>query len=276
MSHASRKFQICNGYLLEFEQLARVLQALGRHEDKGKVSRDDLVEETGLAKRQVESLVSVAAAMGLLRPGSQKLTPEGRIICEHDVFIEARGTLEWCHYAGAGNHRNLIWYELFNSILPKETAMPLEDLTSYLRTMLAEKYTENTLKKHLREEVRFVADAYLVRNFRRIGVLHQATDGRLYQRRTTELIPEVLAAMIYDFGRRMLAEVIQIEELLTHAGSPGVLFALERQVLREMVEILHRKGWVHYEFTHNLDQVRLGKECASSTFLTSYYEKGGE
>jgi hypothetical protein len=272
MSEKRRKFQVCNGYLLEFEQLARVLSFLAENAELKKVSRDALVEGTGLANRQIESLVSVGAAMGLIRPGNQVLTPVGRVVAKHDVFIEARGTLEWCHYVGSGAHRNLIWYEIFNTILPNEAPMTADRWMDFLRGALAGQYTDRTIGKHLHEEVRFVADAYLNRNFKKLAILQEASDQRLYRRRLTELTPKILAAMVYDFGSRSQSELLQIDALLTQPGSPGLLFALEKETLREMAEGLHRNRWLRYESTHNLDQIRLQAGLSPADFLTAYYE----
>jgi hypothetical protein len=72
-----RKLQVSNGYLLEFDQLSRVLHFLLEHRDAKKISRKVLQEDTGLADRQVESLVSMGSAMGLIKPGLQVLTPAG-------------------------------------------------------------------------------------------------------------------------------------------------------------------------------------------------------
>jgi len=267
----SRKFQVCNGYLLEFEQLARVLSFLAENSELKKVSRDALVEGTGLANRQIESLVSVGAAMGLIRPGNQVLTPAGRVVAKHDVFIEARGTLEWCHYIGSGSHRNLIWYEIFNTILPNEPAMTADGWMAFLRGTLAGQYTDRTIGKHLRQEVRFVADAYLNRNFRKLGVLHETSDGKLYRRRVAEITPKIMTAMIYDFGRRSGAELLQVDALVTQPGAPGAVFAMEPEALRQISEALHRNRWLRYESTHNLDQIRLHTDFSAVDFLTDYY-----
>jgi hypothetical protein len=98
-----RKLQVSNGYLLEFDQLARILHYLLEHRNARKISRKVLQEDTGLADRQVESLISMGSAMGLIKPRLQVLTPTGRLIAEHDIFFEKKGTLEWCHYVGAGS-----------------------------------------------------------------------------------------------------------------------------------------------------------------------------
>ena len=59
-----RKFQVSNGCLLEFDQLARMLHFLLEHRDAKKINRKVLREDTGLADRQVASLVSMGSALG--------------------------------------------------------------------------------------------------------------------------------------------------------------------------------------------------------------------
>ncbi len=154
----SRKLQVSNGYCLEFDQLARVLNFLFENKKKKKIPRAVLTENTGLSDRQVAGLVSIGSAMGLIKGGVQILTPVGLIIAENDIFLENRTTLEWCHYMGAGSYRNLIWYEMFNNVLKKRNLMLQKELTEYFKTALAADYTPGTIKKNLSQEVRFIID----------------------------------------------------------------------------------------------------------------------
>ena len=267
-----RKFQVCNGYLLEFDQLARVLNFLSEHSATGKISRAAMMEGTGLADRQLESLVSVGAAMGLIQRGKQLLSESGRLIARHDIFIEAKGSLEWCHYKGAGAYRNLIWYDIFNAILPHEPPMTAEEWMAHLRGMLAGQYTERTIGKHLQEEVRFVADAYLNRNFSRLELLYRSSDGRISRRRYARPDRRVFAAILYDYAMAHATRLLQVKGLWETAGAPGFLFALDQDALRIILEALHEKGWIRFESTHNLDQVRLKSEFTWLHFLSAYYE----
>ena len=70
-----RKLQVGNSYLLEFDQLARVLNFLLEQKESKRIKRKVLKENTGLADRQVEGLVSMGTAMGLIKPNVQILTP---------------------------------------------------------------------------------------------------------------------------------------------------------------------------------------------------------
>ena len=89
-----RKFQVCNGYLLEFDQLARVLNFMTENPSIKRVYRKELEENTGLSNRQLESLVSIGSALGLIQPRRQILTPAGSVIVKYDIFIEANGLLD--------------------------------------------------------------------------------------------------------------------------------------------------------------------------------------
>ena len=267
-----RKFQVSNGYLLEFDQLARILHFLLEHRDAKKINRKALQEDTGLADRQVESLVSMGSAMGLIKPGLQVLTPVGFLVAEHDIFIEKRGTLEWCHYAGAGSYRNLIWFEIFNRLLTEATPMSQEEWNERLRSDLTGKYSKRTIGKGLYEEVRFVVDAYTKRNFSKLELLNQSSDERLYRRRYTDFAPLVLSAMIYDFCASKEAHLSQVGEMAVTPGSPAVVFGLDAASFRQQIEGLHDRGWLRYETTHNLDQIRLKPGFSALEFLTAYFE----
>ncbi|MBW1960894.1 MAG: DUF4007 family protein [Deltaproteobacteria bacterium] len=267
-----RKFQVSNGYLLEFDQLARVLHYLLEHRDAKKINRKVLREDTGLADRQVESLVSMGAAMGLIQPGRQILTPVGLLIAEHDIFIENKGSLEWCHYAGAGSYHNLIWFEIFNRLLAEPSPMTQEKWSKQLRSDLAGQYSKRTISKSLYEEVRFVIDAYLERNFSKLELLQQLPDGRLYWRRYTGFAPLILCAMIYDFCATEKTHLFQVGEMVTTHGSPAVVFGLDEASFRQQIEALHGRGWLRYETTHNLDQIRLKPGLSAIEFLMAHFE----
>ena len=267
-----RKFQVSNGYLLEFDQLARILHFLLEHQDAKKINRKVLQEDTGLADRQVESIVSMGAAMGLITPGRQVLTPVGLLIAGQDIFIEKRGSLEWCHYVGAGSFRNLIWFEIFNRLLAEASPMTQEEWNERMRSDLAGKYSKRTIGKGLYEEVRFVIDAYLERNFSKLELLHRSSDERLYRRRYTRFDPLVLSAMIYDFCAREESHLSQVDEMATTPGSPAMVFGLDVASFRQQIEGLHDRGWLRYETTHNLDQIRLKPGFSALEFLIAHFE----
>jgi hypothetical protein len=194
-----RKLQLCNGYLLEFDQLARVMHAMAEQPEALKITREALSDATGLTDRHIEGVVSIGSAIGVIQTGRQILSPVGRLIAKHDAFLETRATLEWCHYIGAGSFKNLVWFEVFNTVLPSGATLTATEWMKKLRKQLAGEYTEKSLNKKLREEVRFIVDAYLTRAFKKLDLLRQSGE-RIYVRRLTEMTLLIFAAAVYDFA----------------------------------------------------------------------------
>jgi hypothetical protein len=267
-----RKFKVSSGYLLEFDQLARVLYFLYESKAATNISREELLVNTGLSNRQIESLVSIGRAIGLIKLHRQALTPIGQLIAEHDIFFDNRGTLEWCHYIGAGSFRNLIWFEIFNHLLTEASPMKQEEWNERLRSDLAGTYSKRTISKGLYEEVRFIIDAYIARNFNKLELLHRSSDELLYRRRYARFSPLVLSAMIYDFCSTKEAHLFQVDEMASTPGSPAMVFGLDAPSFRQQIEGLHDRGWLRYETTHNLDQIRLKAGLSAINLLSAYFE----
>lgn len=265
-----RKFQLSNGYLLEFDQLARVMTIMAEQSEAKKITKQTLCETTGLMERHVETLVSMGTAIGLIMPVTQILSPIGKLVVANDVFIESRATLEWCHYKGAGSFRNLVWFEVFNTLLSSGVSMTTNEWLDKLRHQFAGEYTKKTLGNNLRAEVRFVVDAYLNRNFRKLELLHRSGE-RIYVRRVIKLTSLVFAAMLYDYAFKSGAKLIETADFLKKPGSPGLLFAMDEPTLRAHLEKLHEKGWLRYETAHNLNQVRLHNEFSALSFLKAHF-----
>ena len=267
-----RKLQVSNNYLLEFDQLARVLNFLLEQKESKRIKRKLLKENTGFADRQVEGLVSMGTAMSLIKPNVQILTPIGLMIANNDIFLENPATLQWCHYKASGSFQNLIWFETFNHLLPEESAMTQEDWNEYFRNKLRGQYTDKTLKDHVHNEIRFVIDAYTERNFKKLELLQWSTDARLYRRRYVNFNPLILAAMIYDFCAMNKLQLSQVSEMAATPGSPAMVFGLDAVSFRQQIEGIHDRGWLRYETTHNLDQIRLKPGFSAMEFLTAHFE----
>jgi hypothetical protein len=271
-SAPKRKLQLCNGYLLEFDKLSRVLSAIRDQGKTRRISRGSIVEATGLPDRHVESLVSMGSAMGLIAPGVQLLTRVGALVATHDVFFERTGTLEWCHYRASGSFRNLVWFDVFNRILPGEEPATQALWIAWFRRELAGLYSERTLRKVVQEEVRFIVDAYQEQRFSTLGLFEKNASESLPLRRYLQFEPLILCAMLYEFAERHQGRIFELAELTRVPGSPAIAFGIDHMALRSLVEGLHNKGWLRYETTHNLDQVRPRPGFDSLEFISAFYE----
>jgi len=122
------------------------------------------------------------------------------------------------------------------------------------------------------KEIRFIVDAYTKRNFNKLEILHISPDDQLYRRRYTSFTPLVFTAMIYDFCTANKAKLSQVGEMAVTQGSPAMVFGLDAALFRQQVEGLHDRGWLRYETTHNLDQIRLKPGFSAIEFLIAYFE----
>ncbi len=271
--HVKRKLQVANGYLLEFDQLSRVLKAVWDNRGRKRIGRSTLIESTGLPQSHVESLVSMGSAMDLIKPIVQAPTRFGALVATHDMFFERTGTLEWCHYRGAGSSRNLVWHDVFNRLLPNEGPMTHPEWNAWFRRELEGQYSDRTMRKVVQEEVHFIIDACLEQKLARLGLLEKRDSGKLQKLRYLQIDHVMLSAMLYDFIEKHEGRTYELEDLARLPGSPARVFGIDAESLRGLVEVLHDNGWLRYETTHNLDQARLKPGYHSMEFLASYYEQ---
>ena len=267
-----RKLQVCNGYTLQFDQLSRVLSAIWDRRDSRRITRNALVDITGLPDRQIASIVSIGSAIGLIKSIVQAPTRFGALVATHDIFFERTGTLEWCHYRGAGSPRNLVWYDVFNRLLPNAEPMTHPEWNVWFRRKLEGQYSDRTMRKVVQEEVHFVIDAYLEQKLSRLGLFDKRDSGKLQKLRYLQIDHVMLSAMLYDFIEKNEGRTYELEDLARLPGSPARVFGIDAGYLRGLVEVLHDNGWLRYETTHNLDQLRLKPGYHSTEFLASYYE----
>lgn len=269
---AQRKLQVSNGHYLQFDQLTRILHAIDSFPADRKITMSYLEEDTGLPFRQVRNRISIARAMGIFKKKALQLSPLGYLMSDYDPFFEMQGTLEYLHYLAAGNYYNLIWFEIFNTLLPQEQPMKYHSWIQFFQKSLKDDYTENSLKDHMPKELRFIINAYLKQNFKKLEILNQDSQGFLSIHRYLGFSALILTAMIYDFCSKKETYLFQVAEMATMIGSPAMVFGLDIASFRQKIEGLHDRGWLRYETKHNLDQIRLKPGFSAFEFLTAYFE----
>ncbi|MDA3941877.1 MAG: DUF4007 family protein [Spirochaetia bacterium] len=266
-----RKFQVSNGHYFEADNLAQILNTI-KVNNKEEINLSFIESNTGLPFRQIRNRISVGRALGLFEGISLKLSPFGTLVSEFDLFIDQKETLEYMHYYAASNYTNLIWYELFNTVFNDNRPLNYNELTLFFRKILEGQFTEKSLKDHLAKELRFLMDLYLEKKLKKLELVYRDISQRIYRVRYSKFTPLILTAILYDFCEKRKANLYQIEELATTPGSPAVVFGVDSAAFRQEIEKLHDFGWLRYETTHGLDQIRLKPGYTSLEFLKAYYE----
>lgn len=268
----NRKLQISNGHYIDFDQIARLIYAITTADQEQKITLSFLEEDIGLPFRQIRNRVSIIRAMGLFEKKTLQLSFFGNLIAKYDPFFEIQGSLEYVHYLAAGDYNNLIWFEVFNTLLPDEQIFDYPHWLDYFRKKLEGHYSEKSLKGHVSKEVRFIIEAYTKSNLKQLELFSKNSQERIYKRRYLDPSPLIFCAILYDYAQKQKTDLLQVKNLLQEKGSPPVLFFMGKKMLHHIIEILHEKCYLRYEGTHDLNQLRLREGYNAESFLTAYYE----
>jgi hypothetical protein len=269
---AKTKLQVSAGYTFDSNPMAALISFIAGQPEIRRFGRKQIIEGTGMTDRQVEGFVSMGAAMGLIVPRTQVLTPWGKLVAQHDLFLDSLPTLEYCHFLAASNRENLVWFKVFNEIPVSGKSIDQSGWSEWFRQRLTGQYSARSLIKHIANEVHFIVDAYTVKAFKRLELIVKSPEQNLTLGRRTNVSPHTLAASIYSFADHYPSKVVPFDDLHTVAGSPGLVFGLDAPLMRQMVENLHQKTWLRFEVRHGLDQIRLVQGLNALEFLKSAYE----
>jgi len=267
------KLQLSNGYYLRFDQLSRILGSIAGRQHQSRVTKKDLMADTGLADAHVENLCSMAVGMGLIKRISYNLLPLGRLFLERDRYFEDRGTLWVCHYRLGSNPRNLVWQRLVNRIVHDLDRVTTEAARRYFAD-LKEEYSERSMNEHLPNELQTCYNAYTEQVLARLRYL-EPVSASVYNLALSQapLDPQILLFAIYDYRDRFSpgSTAVEIPTLWRTENSPGRVFALSETGLRQLLNRLHNQGELIIERRADLDQVQLRQDGSAMVALEKYY-----
>lgn len=267
------KLQLSNGYSLIFEQISRILGAVKARESQARVTRDELMNDTGLSDRQIENLCSMAVGMGLIKRISYNLLPFGKLVVEYDRFFEKTGTLWLCHYRLGSNPRNLVWHRFINKVIHDLDQFDNEKIIHYYSD-LKDQYSEKSYRGHLPKEITTILTAYTDQALAKLNFL-EALEGNQYRIRRSHapIDPLIFLFSIYDFRNRFLPgdTAIEIPTLQNAENSPGRVFHLSGSTLRTLLDRLHQANYITIESQADLDQISLPEIYSALKSLERYY-----
>jgi len=265
------KLQLGNSYFLDFDQVARLLNAVCISKSS-KITQIELGEAIGIADRKAENISSLSIALGLIKKGSYKPTELGLLIKERDPFFDNLGTLWFLHYVISSDPRYIVWNRIVNVIIPKHPHNSKDNIRASFDD-LRSWYSEKSIVKHVRQEVNTFLDAYINQSFSRLVYLKQDNDW--YTLGYRQPIPAlILAASIAHFrdDQRAGDTAISIPDLCNAPNSPGVVFQMAEDNLRHMLEELKIQPSFSLESRADLDQVRISPDMNDIAWMKRYYE----
>jgi len=271
---ADAKLQASKGYFLRFDEISRLLHFVAERREQSRHSQKAVMMATGLSKHHVESLVSLASGMELIRPIVYRATELGLIIHDHDLFFDDVGTLWLCHYNISSNQRYVVWNRMTNVILPHVRGPIGSEVASEFADLRA-KFSEKSVKEHVPKELQALFNAYCEQQFSRIHYLKEI-NGRHQLRNSSARVPPLIfmcALITYRDRFAPGASALEIGTVSTGDNSPGRLLNLREAKVRELLDELHRTDLLTIESKANLDQVRFGPELTVAGVLMRYYRE---
>jgi hypothetical protein len=269
------KLQLTNGYYLHFDQMTRLMRYVQEHPETVRFTRAGLAQGTGLTARQAENLASVMARMGLLRPGTYRLTEMGALVVRHDGFFDDAGTLWLCHYHLASDLQVLVWNHMANCVLPGGQPVTAPEARDSFQPFLTG-FTTRSANKKLLDELRAFFNAYTEQAFRRLQYLRQ-TDGSAYTLTDwpAPVPPGAFLATLLFYRDRFQpgASGLEIPTICATDCSPGRLLHLGEGRVRTLLNDLHEADRLTIEAKANLDQVRFRPGQTWLEAMQAYYEE---
>lgn len=267
------KIQITNNFAIKFSYLSQLLQYATQEKDKLKIPRSEYVTHLGLTKRHTQALFSVAIAFDLFNPRKLTITQIGNTIAEGDPYLEYVGTLWLLHYIISSNKQLLIWNTLINETFSSKQHMTREEAKTTF-DYLSEKLSKYTMDKKIQSEIRVILDAYTSpKGFGKLSLI-QKQENLFVFRKTLQVPPEILAAIILIFRQRyhINASAISIEALIKESNSPGRILNIDEDTMRKILEEAKNKDLLFIERKADLDQIRFREGITIESLLRMYYE----
>lgn len=275
------KLQISNGYYLHFSLITQLLEQVTksrRSPRPPRFSSKKLSQALGLSSSQITNLCSMAQAMGLMNKRTYTPTEFASVVWKNDRFFDDAGTLWMCHYNISSDPYHLIWHRLINRAMHEKKEWRTQDVRGYFDD-LKDNYSEKSIKKHVPKEIRVFVKAYTEQQFSKLRLL--SVRDKAYVKTEPVPVPDLvfLAAMM-KFRELFTAgdTALEIERIIYAEGSPGMVFFMNENKVRDALERLRIDGHIQIESRADLDQVRfagtrdIGKLTGFAHFMELYYE----
>jgi hypothetical protein len=278
--HPDGILKVSSGFYLHADQLNRTLVCLAEHREPGKSVYQQVADTTGMSKTQAEAFVQYAVPMQLVVPRVLRVTPLGHLILGHDPFFDRRGTLWVLHYLLASNPLLVVWNMMCNTVLPGQVEIKKADAADQFLYFIG-RWTESSIRKNVRKELRAFFSAYTEDLFARLDVLHEERDNVYAIHREAAPVPPLvfLAAMLVYRDRTYPgASGVEIPTLVYGEQSPGRIMRQGEMTIRRVLDVLHEADRITVESKANLDQVRFRGGMSWLDAMRAYYasRKAGE
>lgn len=257
---------------------------------------DNPMDVLGIGSNMVKSLRYWLQAVGLTEEPNhgrriQTLTDLGRLVYNHDRYIEEIGTLQLLHYKLSTNlNLATAWYFFFNEF--NLTEFTREDFIEAIKKWIAmQEDGESVAVRSLADDFQCIMSTYLPRyktNPTRVSPENNidcplgelglidiiGRDKKIYRKAipTAEsLCPYTLLAIISEQAKER--EEISLNELLTAPCNIGRVFNLDAITMLDMLYRIEKLGAIRISRTAGLDVIRITERQSFLEWVERYYQE---
>lgn len=267
------KIQVLNGFKLYFDQISNVFKS--RYELDDKISVDDLMKTTGLNRRKTRLLLNFLSDIGFAKKIVLSKTELGNVIYANDPYIEDDGTLWLMHYLSGINEHLIIWNRFFNELYSKDSFYVNDVVKLY--DDLKDSVSEYTFKHHIRKELSVLLDAYTNQRLSKLDILEKNKDekGRYIVVKNQDVPDLIFLACCIKFRDKYFkgATALEIKDICYSENSPGRIFLLSEDTIRNKLEKLKNDRYITLESRGDLDQIRITNNIAFENIVGEYYKR---
>jgi len=268
------KLQFTNGYRPHFDQISRIMQYLMNQDERKKIPQQDIVKAIGLSDRQVENLISMMIGFGLIKPKITTLTEIGKTVIKNDPYFEKMKTLWVIHYIVSSNPEWVVWHRIINTVVPALDRYEVEIVSKKYFSDLAIHLSEKTIENKLPTEVSAVFSSYTRTSLAKINIIQEQSKGVFIKTEPMDIPIRAFLFCIYYFKDNHFpgSSALTISEICQAENSPGLVFNLPENKVRDILENLHNIDLIHVEKFANLDQVRFTNSLSQASILERVYK----
>lgn len=254
------------------------------------------MDELGIGANMVKALRYWLPSVGLTIENTkgkrtQELTEIGKLVFQHDPYIEEQGTLQLLHYKLASNEDDATaWYFFFNefSMLEFTKEEFVQQLQKYV---LMKSVEEPVATRSLNDDFTCIVNTYLPRYksnpsrvspennidcpLGEIGLLDILNKKKKTYKKSTMRVadanPWIMMAIILDqaSGR----QEIGLNELLTAPKGIGRTFNLDAIAMLEILHAIENEGEIKIVRTAGLDVIQVLTDKTFDDCIKTYYNR---
>jgi hypothetical protein len=253
---------------LDLDLVRRALPFYHQYPNAGRI---EVETHLGIGGQKVQGLNSWLKYLQLRNSRTGDLLPLGILLLQADPDLSDRATLCVLHYILVSNPEATVWYEAVNHFLPGREFFTADNLRVYFEQA---GFGGNSFKQLTSDRGLFLS-TYTGQERRALQDLNLLRlDGNGYSvRSVSDVPPFALGYCLYDRRSQHNNETTtEIRRLLNEERSPGVIFGMPEEALRQALASLESAGLISVIRVADIDGIAFAHNLNPLALLERHFE----